>query len=466
MEWSNSQWSNPPSRFTPALSPTFKSAIDPYIKVIQFIWRIAFGYVLDQWQIDILRHALELDNGKLRHRSYLISLPRQAGKSELMTALAIWQLLSNPIALVIGIASSVEQARIIYDRVKLTITRLPALAARFSALTDTRGLRTPQGGRLELKAAKGAALQGLAIVLGIVDEVHLLSSELWDALLNGTGARANAIVIGITTAGDDSSTLLKHLYGLGDTQAPSFGYVIYESPEAYIPESDDELARLLTIANPAVAAGRTDVKELINIVRSQPESSAIRYNLNRFVSGTDDMFLPVGTWQKLASSDPFPDGKCYITVDVDPGWSYATMTRSIKVDGTIHTKMILSMPNPNVDELERRCKFLYGKLRPTFVMDNKPLAERLAKGGYPVKSINGGGILAASSIFYARAAQSKIKHANDPLVAYQLPHSIRKTVGDGFKVYRRGKDPIDAIRATVIGVYAADSFEENKPLLV
>lgn len=451
-----------PARYTRPLADDFESAIDPYIKPLQYIWTVAFGYQLDQWQVDILRHALELKDGKLRHRTYLVSMPRQNGKSELMTALAVWRLLSNPHSLVIGIASSAEQARIVYDRTKQTIDGLPALTKRFTALTDTRGLRTKEGGRYEVKGAKGAALQGLAIALGIVDEVHLLSFDLWNALVNGTGGRDNAIVIGITTAGDDNSELLKHLYELGD--AGTQGYCIYESPQAFIPKDDKQLAELLTIANPAVACGRIKVEALIEIVRSKPDQDSIRYNLNRFVTGTDSTFLPVEVWLANGTA-PFPEGRMFVTVDVTPDQAYASMTRSIKKDNILYTELIASIPNPTVDTLERMCRWLY-KYRCTFVMDFKPLADRLTKTGYPVKVINGAGVMAASATFYAKAVQNKIRHANDPLVIAQFGNTVRKTVGDGFKAYRRGTNPIDAVRATIFGVYAAETFEDIKPVLV
>src|SRR6218665_3863650 len=64
-------------------------------------------------------------------------------------------------ALVIGIASSADQARIIYPRLLAVIRGHQTLAAKFARLTDTRGIQSHNGGRYEIKPSKSAAVQGL-----------------------------------------------------------------------------------------------------------------------------------------------------------------------------------------------------------------------------------------------------------------------------------------------------------------
>ena len=196
----------PPARCTGPLGEDFPSALDPLLPVLEIAWRQAFGYDLEHWQIELLRAILEVfpeghkRAGQLRFRQVIVSLGRQNGKTEIAAALGLWQLLRKAGALVIGIASSAEQARLVYDRAMKVISRNPALAKRFDALTDTRGIRAKDGGKYEIKAAKSAALQGLPIDLGIVDEVHLLKGALWNDLINGTGGRPDCLVVGITTS--------------------------------------------------------------------------------------------------------------------------------------------------------------------------------------------------------------------------------------------------------------------------
>ncbi len=60
--------------------------------------------------------------------------------------MGIWALLRAPGQLVIGLASSADQARIIYDRTMYVIRSNPSLADLFTKLTDTRGIRAKDGG--------------------------------------------------------------------------------------------------------------------------------------------------------------------------------------------------------------------------------------------------------------------------------------------------------------------------------
>lgn len=86
----------PPTRHTPPLSPDFKSAFDPYAKAFAIIWVCAFGYRLEEWQIQLIRAILEIfpegheRAGQLRWQQAVVSLGRQNGKSEIAAALALW----------------------------------------------------------------------------------------------------------------------------------------------------------------------------------------------------------------------------------------------------------------------------------------------------------------------------------------------------------------------------------------
>ena len=467
------------TRHTQPLREDFTSALDlvyaegfTYLEVIQRVWLKAYGFELEAWQVDLLRRMTELVDGHLRYRQVLVSMGRQNGKTEIAAALALWRLLLGQDSWTVGIASSREQADFVYDRTRKAIDRTGWLQDEFTA-TGTRGTKGTNGAKYTVKPAKDGALQGIPVALGIVDEVHLLKMELWTALVNGTGARPDTLVVGITTAGDESSELLKHLYELGAKaiagDIEGFGFFLWEAPEPRVPDSDEELAQFLIAANPALASGRVDMATTIQDVRSMPTQDALRYRLNRFVSGSDTSFVTGAMWAQNARSvdEPFPEGHCYFTVDSDPDMRYATITRTIKSEGFYYTELVASVPQPTDELLEKLCRWLYKYQPVAFVMDSKlSLADRLKKRGYPVKVITGGDVLGASSLFYAKLAQRKVKHGNDPLMSLQLPNTIRKTVGDTFKIFRKDKSvTIDAVRATAFGVYAAETFNLTKPTI-
>jgi len=471
-----------PAVHTPPLSPDFPSLWDRYAKVITIVWRIAFGMVLDDWQVELLRHVLEVypdghpRAGELRYRQVIISLGRQNGKTELAAILGLLGLLRMANTLVIGIASSREQATLIFKRTLLAINGT-SLKKRFKRLTDTRGIEAADGSLYEIKPAKGAALQGLPIGTGVVDEVHLLKVELWTALVAGMGARPNTLVVGITTAGDDDSQLLKNLYQTahkaaeGDPTYERFGAFIWEAPEARVPETDEELLQFLHAANPALAGGRLDPELVLADVRAMPAPDILRYRLNRFVESLN-AFLPLSLWGHgtRRATDTFPrDRRPDICIDRTPDWSYATVSAAVKDEnGIVHTELVAAINRPSQEQLVDICVRLAKHNPRNFVVDNytlKTLGLELRKRGLPVYMLTQSDVLSASSRFYALVQQLKIRHRGDPLLTLQLPGTVRKNVGEQFRISRKDSSiEIDAVLSTMGAVYIADTIPYEEAL--
>ncbi len=469
----------PPARWTEPLSVGFDSAIDRFLPVLRIVWRVALGFEHDAWQTDVIRAVFEIDprTGKLRWRQFLISMARQQGKSEIAAALAILMLLWKPYALVVGIASSADQARIVFSRTLRVVRAAPAFARLFRKATDTRGIETSGGGSYLVKPAKGAALQGLAIDLGVIDEVHLLATELWTALVNGTGSRDDCLVAGITTAGDADSELLKHLYELGD--AGEVGFICWEAPDRQeyaagrLPADDDVLWSDLMAAGPAYATGRTARENVLTDVRTLPPADAIRYRLNRFIAGGQLTYMAPALWaaRVLPERPPIPEpGRVVFALDRTPEWSYATITAAWKDaadPARVHTEVVASYTSPNQDQLLEKCALLAKYGPRAFVMDGQQfggLAKALKQRGVTVHTATLADVVAASSLVYSKTAKGTLDHAGDQLLTVQLPSTKRKTSGDGYKLVRTGGQ-IDAVYSTVLGVYFAEVLPEQEPQL-
>lgn len=470
-----------PTQATPPLSEDFPSEADWLLPIIRLAWRSTESpnFSLDYWQEELIRRSLEIypdghpRAGQLRFRQVVISMGRQNGKSVLGAIYGLWNLLRFP-GLTIGIASSADQARILYDRTMLVIRSNKSLAQRFDRLTDTRGIRAKDGGKYEIKAAKSSALQGLPISAGLVDELHLVDSSLWSDLVNGTGGRDNGIVIGITTAGDDSSTLLKELYDMGaksvagDPVAERFGFYLWEAPEAQVPADDETLLEYLKAANPAMASGRLDAENIISDVRSMPEIDVIRYRLNRFVAG-QSTFISPSMWQSCARGvqDKFPrDARPVIAIDRTPDWGFATIAAAVKDDqGITHTEIIASMAKPTLEQLTQICLQLSQYSPQAYIVDGYPMRDfglELKRRGLPVILASQPDVINASSLVYSKIAQKRIRHANDPLLSVQFPRTVRKNIGESFRISRKDSSvEIDAVMATVLAIYGAETRLEQ-----
>jgi phage terminase large subunit-like protein len=466
-----------PARHTPSLVDGFESSIDHLLPVIELAWSVANpGFKFDDWQVELMRRVTELlPNGELRWRSCLISMGRQNGKSEIVGALGIWALMRKVGSYNVGVASTAEQARLVYDRVQRVIASNPALERRMSKLTETRGIKTLDGSRYEIKAANANTLQGIPVSVGIVDEVHLVNEKTWDALASGTGARPDTLLVGITTAGDENSELLNRLYKNADKAIAGdlerFGAWIWEATEAIVPDDDDELIALLLEANPALQSGRIDPKLLLSDVRALPKDDIIRYRLNRFIQSGSKTFIPAELWQKCER--PFgaqlPQGEFVFAVDRTPDWEHASVAVAVKVDDVIYTELVASINKPSLEQLIFICGQLMSHSPRAIIVDGytlRDLYKELKVRGYPAETATLGDVVNASSMFYARLARKTLQHGGDPLLSIQIPRTVRKMVGEGFRVSRRDSAvEIDAVMATLLATFGADTLREQ-PLQV
>lgn len=463
----------PPTRFTAPLSSGFPSLFGRYKEAFRIAWQAAMGYRLEEWQESLLEAITELfpdghaRAGELRFRQTLTTVGRQQGKTEIAAALGLLFMIVFKGALVIGIASSADQARLVYRRAMQVIRGNRALAKRFDALTDTRGLRDKYGGIWELKAAKSAALQGLDITLGEVDEVHLVSRELWYDLVAGTGGRPNAMVAGITTAGDESSKLLLELIELGERAIgdPSlrFGFFAWEAPEARVPADDGDLLEYLKAANPALASGRLDAENVLADVRATPDADVIRYRLNRFVTSTNS-FIPAALWASVArgESETFPQGPLVFAVDAVRDMSHASIMAAVRApDGVVWTELVASIASPSFEQLVRACMKLMSHRPAVFVLEGyalRNLGKELQRRGLPVRILGQGDILSASPLLYRKIVTAQLRHDSAPLLALQIPRTVRKNIGESYRISRPDSSvEIDAVMALAMATYAADS---------
>ena len=407
--------------------------------------------------------------GQLRYEQCLTSMGRQNGKSVLGAILGLYGLLmhvSGP--WVVGLAESVKQANIIYDRVRYIVDSTK-LATKYTA-TGTRGIKAKAGtGQYSVYPAKADALQGIPVSLCLYDEVHLTPPDMWAAMQLGTSARVNGMVCGITTAGDEESVLLKSLYELGHRAAGGeadlerFGFFLWEAPDGAA--IDDPEA--IKAANPAIAVGRKDLQKTLNMVRTMPEDQARQYVHNRFVKASGG-WMPTHLWETTAG-DGIPEGikPTIIAVDRTHDWKHSTIVAGVKHDGVIFTDLVRTTADTDLDRLEQECLALKGP-GVTFVVgwNNKDLAERLSKRGIKVETLTGNRMNDAASTSFAQIARQNVNHDGSPVIKNQLPYVVRKNVGSGYKILPGAGAHIEAVYAQVMAIYGAETIKERGALVL
>jgi phage terminase large subunit-like protein len=89
------------------------------------------------------------------------------------------------------------------------------------------------------------------------------------------------------------------------------------------------------------------------------------------------------------------------------------------------------------------------------------LADELRNNGMPVELIRGVKDRAnACETTYALIATGQVRHNDDAVLTQQMPLAVKKNLQDGWVIKSGGSIGIDAVMATVYGLYAADKYQE------
>lgn len=439
------------------------------IELVEKYWRVKGKALrLDEWQKHLLIRVLERcpeghpRAGQLRHRQCVISIPRQNGKSLLAAILSLYGLLQHSHSpKVLGVARGTEQAKIVYNYTYSAIASSKTLRALFRQ-TETRGISKVKGqGSYKVLPAKPESIQGYESTLSICDELHVMKPELWNAIVESQTAQDQPLLIGITTAGDASSTLLKTLYERGDQAIAggdeTFGFFCYEST------SQELTLEALAEASPAIASGRIDAATILADCKGQPRAQWMRFRLNRFVDGLAEPWVPVEAWAHCAGRGLETFDDVFYSIEVAEAMTYASI-HATRIDGGILKQTLVArLVKPTPDVLKAWVMRLRGLGRCTFVMDGwkrtRFLAEFCDEKGYDV--IRGGSRRSeVTNVAYATIVREEMEHDNNPLTNTAHALARTKVTGDNSVIVGNGKD-IDAAYSSAFGIYAAQTHERK-----
>jgi len=268
------------------------------------------------WQKELLKHTLaRREDGRFRHRTALVGMSRKNGKSALAASMGLAGLtLGGNGSEIYSCAADRDQARIVFGTAKRMIELDEELSSMFTLYRDAIEFKD-KGSVYRVLSAEAYSKEGLnPSPLVIFDEVHAQPSwELWNVLSLAGGARADSLLLGITTAGvktqsngQDSLCYSLYQYGQkivkGETKDPSFFFSWWEPTQ---PEADHRDESLWIEANPGFN-DIVDREEMQSAVLRTPEAEFRTKRLNCFVN-TSVAWLPTGAWEALKDTDRFPE---------------------------------------------------------------------------------------------------------------------------------------------------------------
>jgi len=255
---------------------------------------------LRPWQ----REIIEALFGDQRPRQGLLSLPRGNGKSTLAAALGLYGLFADGVegAQVLCVASDERQARIVFNAARRMVELEPRLLEQTQVFQNRLFVPETDSTLYPLPAEPGA-LQGYDPSLAIVDELHVVTESVWEAISLASGKRDRSLVLAISTPAGDPDSIMWKLVGHGREGAdPAFFFREFAAPPGCALDDEDAWA----IANPALDdfLHRDAVRATLKTSR---DASFRRYRLGQWVQD-DNAWMPRAAWDACEAAREIPDG--------------------------------------------------------------------------------------------------------------------------------------------------------------
>jgi phage terminase large subunit-like protein len=432
--------------------------------------KLAQPLQLRPWQRSLIDDLFRLDGNERRsYRQALIGMPRKNGKSTLSAALALYGLLMDPEPgpEVYSVAGDRQQAGIVFREAKAMIAADAELSSECRVYAHH--IETPaNGGVYRVLSAEAPRAQGLNPSFVIFDEVHVQPNEdLWQAMLTGMGTRMQPMLIGITTAGWDKSTLCGRLYEYGkqvqsgEIVDPAFFMRWWEPSD---PAADWRDPRVWAEANPAYDdfLHRAFFEEM---VRSMPESTFRRFHLNQWTS-SKEAWLPHGAWEALAAPERVVDPGEPVILFFDGAWTGDSLAL---VGCTIRDPHLFVVdhwtPGKGADAIDEdlvdaRVRSTHADLNVKHMgcdpfMWRKQIADWRRSGlpvvEWPTNAVSR--MAPACSEFYRAAMEKRFTHDGDPRLAQHIRNAVVKDDRLGRRIVKASSSTKIDLAVAAVGAH-------------
>ncbi len=285
-------------------------------------------FILEPWQRDEIVRPLfgevrfddHFEDYVRRYSLAWIELGRKNGKSELLSALALYGLCADKeeSAEVYGAACDRDQASLVYNVAKRMVELSPVLSKRLVVVDSKKRIIDPATNSVyQVIAADAGGNLGQNPSMILFDEVLTQPNrDLWDALETAFGTRTQQLMVAATTAGTTGAKfcLEEHDYGSRVLEARARGEEIDPSRFVFMrntpADSDWRDERNWHHANPALGSFLN-----INTLRNEARKAEInpraqnafrQFRLNQWVSQST-RWLDMALWDQNSEGPIDPE---------------------------------------------------------------------------------------------------------------------------------------------------------------
>jgi len=336
---------------------------------------------LEPWQIFIISSLLGWVHSRTRlrrYRSAYIAVARKNGKSILASGIALYMLCADGEvgAQVYSCATTREQARIVWKAGRTMVASTPGLRRKFGVKNYAHHIEIPQNNSIfrPLSRDTGGNLDGLNISCAIIDELHAHKTrELYDVIDTATGARSQPLILMITTAGFDSSSICyeRQVYTQqvlrGDSLDPTWWGIVYTVDEDDLKEPERLLKdeSLWAKANPNldVSIYKDDLhrKAVQALAVKSARPNYLTKHLNVWVEGGSS-WLDIVAWDACEDRDlniaDYEGRQCWIAADLASRIDVACVAYVFeRIDGPGHAVFVRHYVSERAAEESRNSQY-------------------------------------------------------------------------------------------------------------
>lgn len=425
------------------------------------------------WQKDIISGAYAAGI-----RTALVSLPRANGKSALAAALAVAELfVGPPSAEILVVASDQRQANIVLRMAKRMIELSPELAERTHLYADRIAVPEYDSTMIALPADPGA-LHGWDPSLLIVDELHVVTEQVWEAVTSMSGKRPESLTLAISTPSTSPDCVMWRLIEHGrDGTDPAFYLKEFGAPDGCATDDEDAWAA----ANPAL--GSFLAKDGLAAARRTLREPVFRQlRLGQWVTGSD-AWLPFGAWADVADPDQTVPDKSRVVLAFDGSASGdSTALVGCTVGPVPHLFIVGLFENPGDPQwrvprkdVDRAVDMAFDRFDVAELACD-PWGWRSEIEGWSDRhgekrvlewnTAHAGRMAPATDRFYQAVMTQQVTHDGDTRLAAHVAHCVAKRTPMGDLVSKDKKTStrkIDAAVAAIVALDRAAWHANNKP---
>jgi len=422
------------------------------------------GEELYPWQRDVLGVL----SAPERPRVAYVQIPRKNGKTRLAALLALSEACLKDRRHIYAVSDSERNLNSTFTR------ELRDLIGASDYLRDSVHIykshfEVPETGSfIEMRPNNFRASQGINPHLVIFDEVHLQRGpETWSGMQMAGAARADALLLGITTPGYDLTSLAHSLYESARTGDPSLYAKIFEADPAA--DLDDRVQ--WRVANPCF--DRPGFEDALEFDRGfLPEHEFRRFRLGQWTA-TSQAWLPYGAWKACEANVEAPEAGARIWLGFDGSYGQDS-TALVGVSQNRHVWVVGCWENPG--RAGWRVPRARVKEAVADAFETWQVVEMLCDPPYweseiaewqqtygddrviPFRTNQRAHMAPACTAFYAAVLERALTHDGDPRLARHVSNAIVKASPVGDYITKPDKDSpakIDLAVAAVIAHHAA-----------